>query len=472
MRPSILVLCLLCLACDEDKDPAGAGPGDASLGDAGTEPVPTTFSADEFVRDAEGRALILRGVNIAHTAKRAPDGIPWVDAAAVARLRKEFGFNVIRLTVFWNHVEPERGQYSASYLAALGKILDWAYVSEQLVILDMHQDLFGFVSRDEGEGDGVPEWARKTDCPAFEDTEQWTNNYLTPAMECQFGQFWKNERGVQDDFIAMWKHVVRELGAHRAVVGIDPFNEPWVAPLSAEETLGPFYEKLIPAVREVVPGLVVFYEPGTLSGSGVSDQSIPIPDFDNLVYAPHFYPYDIYLLRPGSAYTPSGTIEMIDQRHLADVDGKLPRLVGEFGISAGVGNAAQYYLDLLAVWRPAFVGYALWSYDESDDYPYVMLDGDGNPHAHTEALFEPFAERIPGTPKTTSIDRTAGTLTVVTDAAEGELVISCPARFCMAKHDVTVAGKAVEGSYDGTLGMLRIPLQAGADTTVTLAYTP
>jgi endoglycosylceramidase len=480
MRPWLLLLSALCLAaCDDEGKPAGSDddPG-AGLLDGGSEPVPTTFSADQFVRDHDGRALILRGVNIAHTAKQAPDGLPWVDEAAVQRLRKEFGFNAIRLTVFWNHVEPERGKYAASYLDALRDILDWARDSQQFVILDMHQDLFGFVSRDEGEGDGVPMWARKADCPAFQDTEQWTDNYLTPALECQFAQFWNNERGVQDDFIAMWKHVVSELGAHPAVVGIDPFNEPWVAPRTAAETLGPFYDRLIPAVREAVPGLVVFFEPGTLSGSGVSDQSLPTPKFDNLVYAPHFYPYDLYSLRPGDSYMPSSTLETINQRQIDDVDGKLPRLIGEFGISAGVGNATQYYLDLLAAWRPDFVGFTLWSYDASDDYPYVMLDGEGNPHAHTEALFEPFAERIPGTPRSTSLDRATGTLTLELDAEKGDLVVSCAARFCMAKHDVTVqrgasaAPVAIEAAYNGVFGLLLIPLEAGADTRVTLTYAP
>ena len=482
MRPWLLFLLALCLACDDDSSGGDAprpdaGPAEAGAGDdAGVTPTPTTFSADTFVRDAEGRALILRGVNVAHTAKRAPDGIPWVDAAAVLRLRQEFGFNVIRLTVFWNHVEPERGVYSASYLAALRNILDWAQDSQQLVILDMHQDLFGFVSRDEGEGDGVPEWARKTDCPAFEDREQWTDNYFTDAMTCQFEQFWNNERGVQDDFAAMWKHVAQVLGAHPAVVGVDLFNEPWLADIEPADGLGDFYERVIPAVREAVPGLVVFYEPGTLSGSGIIDQSIPKPNFENLVYAPHFYPSDVYLLRPGGRYEGSASAATLHAQHAADVNGEVPRLIGEFGISAGVLDADQYYLDILALWRRDFVGFTLWSYDSSDDYPYVMLDGDGNPHAHTAALFEPFAERIPGTPLSTTLDREAGELTLELDSDGGDLVISCPARFCAQVPIITVRRGQTEQTpdtgitYDSDLGLLTIPLQAGAGTTVSLVY--
>ncbi len=286
-----MLLLTLCSACSEDKKPkSAADAGNTPEADAGSGSdggVPPALD-DTFIRDPENRALILRGVNIAHTAKRSSDGVPWVDRAAVLRLREDFGLNVIRLTMFWRYVEPARGEYDDAYLARIRAILDWAEAGDIHVVLDMHQDLFGFEATDLNEGDGVPEWARKAACPAFEDKAPWFGNYFTPAIQCQFAAFWANEGKIQDTFAEMWKHVAEQLGDHPAVVGADLFNEPWISDdvADASAALTPFYDRMVPKLREGAPGMRVFYEPGTLSGS-VIDQSIPKPDYPNMVYAPH-----------------------------------------------------------------------------------------------------------------------------------------------------------------------------------------
>ena len=75
--------------------------------------------------DDRGRTLTLRGWNVEDKTNRG-------DAALSAITEKHFrdmrakGFNFARLLVFWDDLEPRRGQYSAAYLRKIERILDWA----------------------------------------------------------------------------------------------------------------------------------------------------------------------------------------------------------------------------------------------------------------------------------------------------------------------------------------------------------
>jgi endoglycosylceramidase len=459
-----------------------AGTGDAGLPDAGpapdATPPPARFTTDtHFVRDAQGRAVILRGVNVAHTAKRSPDGLPWVGKEDVARLRTDFGLNVIRLTLFWRFVEPTRGQYDQGYLDRIRQILDWADAAQVLVLLDMHQDLFGFQATDQNEGDGPPEWARDPTCPPFADEKPWFLNYFSEGVTCQFRSFYANTGGVQDAFAAMWMEVAAALADHPAVVGLDLFNEPWVtATQHFADVLGPLYQRVIPAVRQAAPQVLVFYEPGALGGNLV-DQAPPRPDFDGLVYAPHFYPQNVALA--GSMYDGNTMpLSTLLSRHTTDaMTAGVPVFVGELGADEGVTDVAQYYRDVRTLFGGQLIGFARWSYDTDATYPIAMLDSTPAkaPLPSTVAMLEPFAERIPGTPTATRVDLDARRLELDLDAADGgELVIACPSRFCT--DGTTLSAQLSSGplstapTYDAALGQVHVTLPSGARGTVTVSW--
>jgi len=473
MRKWTISALLLLGACGTDK----ATPSDAGVGAEEGGQVSGPLYDDAFIRDAQGRALVLRGANVAHTAKRSSNGLPWVDRAAVLRLREDFGLNVIRLTMFWKFVEPERGKYDDAYLDEIRKILDWSEAGDIHVVLDLHQDLFGFEATDLNEGDGVPEWARKASCPAFEDQTPWFNNYFSDSIQCQFAAFWANENGIQDTLAKTWQHIAKKLGDHPAVVGVDLFNEPWL-PNSVKEpsdALTPFYDRLIPKLREVAKDMRVFYEPGTLSGS-IADQSIPKPDYVNMVYAPHYYPADVFGATAPYA-TNATSLDELYARHVEDAKAdKVPLWIGEFGGGSEVENIAQYYRDLNARWGPDFVGYARWSYDSSAEYELSMLGEDGEEPDHLTSMLEPYAERIPGMPKKTSVDMKKRVLTLDLDAElGGELVVSCPQRFCAKTRTVSLAaaGKKLDAptsAYDEKRGQLRVTLPKGKALSFTLRW--
>ena len=49
----------------------------------------------------------------------------------------------MRLVVFWDHLEPAQGEFDEAYLDEIVAAMDRAERHGILVILDMHQDVFG-----------------------------------------------------------------------------------------------------------------------------------------------------------------------------------------------------------------------------------------------------------------------------------------------------------------------------------------
>jgi len=65
--------------------------------------------------------------------------------------------NSIRFLMTWAAIEPQKGVYDDAYLDAVATRIEWAKAANLLVVLDMHDDVYGegFVK---GGGDGAPMW--------------------------------------------------------------------------------------------------------------------------------------------------------------------------------------------------------------------------------------------------------------------------------------------------------------------------
>lgn len=96
-------------------------------------------SGNRFV-DEQGRHVILHGINMVCKDKSRNYIGDWGDTD-FAKL-KQRGFNVIRLGVIWDGVEPEPGTYDLVYLERLRSLIRLANRHGLHVYLDMHQDLF------------------------------------------------------------------------------------------------------------------------------------------------------------------------------------------------------------------------------------------------------------------------------------------------------------------------------------------
>lgn len=65
-----------------------------------------------------------------------------------------WGFNVIRLHVAWEGVEPQKGVYNYTYIEKLREVVQKCNKYGIYVILDAHQDLFNRQFC----GEGFPDW--------------------------------------------------------------------------------------------------------------------------------------------------------------------------------------------------------------------------------------------------------------------------------------------------------------------------
>jgi endoglycosylceramidase len=226
------------------------GPSDAS-GDVPGVPSYMTAPGGPYFYDADNRMVILHGTNVVYKhppfiAYPAP-GRPWnFDASDAARMR-DLGFNLVRLGIEWQALEPGSGgpnqpnictpgspadphefnqaiamQY-LRHVAAIVKLLSHYGI---YTLLDMHQDVYNSNFR----GEGAPDWAVCTDNrPIVPNGGRWSNNYANPELQTAVEHFWSNDvvGNLQGEFDHVWATVANYFKDDRWVVGYDPFNEPF-----------------------------------------------------------------------------------------------------------------------------------------------------------------------------------------------------------------------------------------------------
>lgn len=210
--------------------------------------------------DEHGRHIILSGINLVFKGQRIVDGqkmsprpekndncssprpvkndngslarsdmnyiAPWTEAD-FAHFRA-WGFNVVRLGLIWDAVEPQPGVFDETYLDWIGSMLDLCEQYGLHAFLDMHQDLYSVRY-----SDGAPEWATLTDGLPHVAGDLWSDAYLeSEAVQRAFDHFWANTTaadgiGLQDHYLQMWVHVADRFAGHPALIGYDFLNEPY-----------------------------------------------------------------------------------------------------------------------------------------------------------------------------------------------------------------------------------------------------
>lgn len=211
----------------------------------------------KYFVDSEGRQRIFSGINLCDKGNNDDGRVKKsyavdFDEALIKELA-ENGFNIVRLGMIWDAVEPEPYKYDEEYLDRVEKVANLCEKYGIYFYLDMHQDLFY------GEkglaGDGAPKWACITDGAEFKPVKiVWAEGYFWgKATQRAFDAFWKNEsiNGVplQTYFCDMWKHVAERFKDHPALFGFDVFNEPYPGTEG-----GKVFRKLIGGVAKTVIG--------------------------------------------------------------------------------------------------------------------------------------------------------------------------------------------------------------------------
>jgi len=416
--PAVTILALLgALACG---GMGGGGPDAREVaGDAHEVASPAPLADPAWITDGQGGVLILHGFNVNTGGKGAEGRIVPLEDADLTRLATHWRMNVARFLIFWDALEPAPGQIDAGYLERVAEQVDRLHAAGLAVMLDMHQDVYArrFCC------DGAPEWAIRDDGLPFEMQAAWFANYLQPAVKRAFDNFWADDRDaradLQDHYAAAWAAVAARFRDHPGVIGFDLMDEPHpgsdLDPIELlckdnpgvsshvafdQEDLGPFYQRVIDAIRAVDPDHWIFFEPrygapGLGMPSYLPVLTDPRPGAARVAYAPHLYSltaeasgvYDLDQDRTVAKWEAERTKELERQ--------PMPLLLGEFGFDHGVTNARTYLADVLAMIDRLRGGWAWWDYS-SGSWGFHTPEGEDKPL--TDLLVRPYPRRVAGVP--------------------------------------------------------------------------
>lgn len=401
--------------------------------------------------DADGRQVLLRGVNIVD--KSGWNGklaTPMLDDGKVRQLAS-LGFNHVRLGTTWSSIEHERGQYDEAYIAQLRQQLDVLAAQGMSAVLDMHQDTW---SKQLG-ADGAPAWAdpqcsSAPDADLDKKTGAFFLEYASPAVSAAFTNFWHDGYGdvdphctgpVQRAFVDMWGHLAFRLGGHRALIGYDILNEPWPGFIPAgvfeSQYLAPFYERVTAAIREHDRATPVVFEPVAIYQTAVP-YAAAAPD-PNSIFAQHVYAERETGQEEVTAQGLGEEVMLSKGRADADRLG-VPRWIGEWGNT----KDASYLSDMYDLFDRERLGSALWNQVQQPGQRFPQDPAVEAPHVR------PYVELAPGT-ATWAWDAEASAFTAtITTTRAGVAQIVVPPRLGLRDVAVTKGKVRFAGGGSGS----------------------
>lgn len=192
-----------------------------------------SVQGERFI-DAQGRHVLLHGISLIN--KNKGEGYLLDAGQELFAALRDWGFNVIRLGVIWDGLEPQPGVFDEGYLRGIDQRIAWAGHHGLHVFLDMHQDLYSVLY-----SDGAPEWATLTDgAPHIDLGGVWSDAYFTsPAVQAALDNFWANAPapdgvGLQDHYARVWQKLAQRYADNPTVIGYDVMNEPFPGALAVQ----------------------------------------------------------------------------------------------------------------------------------------------------------------------------------------------------------------------------------------------
>jgi endoglycosylceramidase len=413
-----------------------------------------TFTCDgRWIRDRNGRVRIFRGANVSGRSKL-PPFLPFDDPSHLDRL-VDWGFNIVRLLVIWEALEPERGALDQAYLQRYLDLVDACGARGLHVLVDFHQDLF---SRELG-GDGAPAWA-VTEPGRKASGRTWFYDYfLNRGVRHSQAAFWADRDGIRTAFMQTVRKVMQRCRDRPAVIGYDLWNEPMsslrqVATGRFERrALADFHRACIALRDEIDPHRLLFIEPTPLVAFGVPS-FLPALRGRGLVFAPHVYDATAIVTgryrRKVSTFLPALTTI----RKTADRLG-MPVLIGEFGALNGHADAEAMIEDQCRLLDKRFVSWTVWHYNPTDvdwhDEDASIVDPQGRDRSFTGRLVRPYPRAIAGTPVRWSSKRERPWTLEFRPDGEGTTEIVVPPRWRNGRIEPRVEGAAHEWDDEGRL---------------------
>jgi endoglycosylceramidase len=404
--------------------------GTLALGAAQAAASPTTplGHSGRWVTDADGRVVILHGVNMVF--KRPPyhpaaAGFSADDAAFL----EANGFNTVRLGLIYKGVEPLPGEYDEDYLDQIAGTEQTLAAHGIFSQLDFHQDLYS----EKYGGEGWPDWATIDDGVPAEPLTGFPSTYVTsPGMNQAFNNFWLNRAGpggigLQDRYAAAFRRVAERFRDRQHTIGFDLMNEPWpgsVWPTCAQPagcpafdiaTLAAFHQRVIDRIREVEPQKLIWYEPNVIFNFGADTHHPSTGD------PATGFSFHVYCLAGAFAIEglPSEGCETMDERVFGNADAHAqetgdPLLLSEFGATDDLGVIRRNIEQA----ENHMVSWQYWHYCACDDpttsgpgVQALVIDankpptGDNVKAAKLDVLARPYPQLVSGTPESYGFDQ-------------------------------------------------------------------
>lgn len=310
---------------------------------------------DKNVVNSQGNRLILRGANFMGYGDHHSEQ-DYVKMAS-------WGFNVVRLPIAWQYIEPQPGVFNSSYLKNnVGQDIAWAKKYGIHIILDIHQWYWSpyFINNSTGEsGNGMPWWlvsGYPQDYTSYQQaiTDFWLGkapNGTEPTL---------SNPSMQDRFINAWKVVASTFKNEATVAAYDILNEPSRGSLSISQQptyLYVFYDKLIPEIRKLDSKHIIMYE----HSEGYINPYVRLLNYSNIVFSFHFY-------RLRENYDGNRTnLETVFNDVFTRVSyWNIPVFIGEFNTHADYPNAAAWTGDTVSIFSEQNLSWTWWSYYRSD----------------------------------------------------------------------------------------------------------
>ncbi|WP_214410703.1 glycoside hydrolase family 5 protein [Sphaerisporangium fuscum] len=194
--------------------------------------------------------------------------------------------------------------------------------------------------------------------------------------------FWRH-RHFQDRVVHLWEFMADRYKDHRWVAGYNPVNEPGDV---GGRVVGPFYDRLVKALRAVDPSHVLFLDGNTYS----TDFSIFREVYENTVFVCHDYALAGFAHGgPYPGYTRGEWVDRaqleatFERRTVFQRETGTPIWVGEFGpVYTGDarvdGQRYRILRDQLEIFDAHRAGWSLWTYKDVGLQGLVHADPSGD----------------------------------------------------------------------------------------------
>ncbi len=437
-----------------------------------------------WLTNPSGAVVLLHGVDMVD--KRAPytPAGAGFGAVAAATLAGD-GFDVVRVGILYQALEPRPGRIDRAYLASIASTVATLAHHGIYSLLDFHQDE---LSAEFG-GEGFPSWSVLTGGLPVRSYPFPDAYVLSAALDHAFTAFWADAAGpggvgLQERYLQAVRAVARRFAPDPWVIGYDLFNEPYPGTATTGE-LAAFYAKAVRTVRSVDARHIVWYEPWVTFDFGVQTALGRLPGA-NLGMSFHDY-----CLNPLT--TPAATCRATELRTLLNALSHATStgdalMMTEFGATADLADLQR----VVTAADDAEVPWIEWSYCGCGDptgtvpasaeglvtTPAEPGTGTNVDRAKLAVLAEPYPRVVDGTPERYAFDRATRTfeLRYTTTTPEGRragagacsTVVVPPVAYPTG-YTVSAAGARVTSPPDA--GVVDLAQERGA-TTVTVRITP